>query len=141
MSWIQKEILISSKKRGFHLITADICNQIIEIKDYQIGLVHLFIKHTSASLGINENADYTVRLDMESHFNQMVPEDASYYTHTLEGSDDMPAHLKSILIGSSVSIPIRKGYLGLGRWQGVYMCEHRNSGGDRKIIATINGVK
>ena len=141
MSWIQKEILISSKKRGFHLITADICNQIFEIKDYRIGLVHLFIKHTSASLGINENADYTVRLDMESHFNQMVPEDASYYTHTLEGSDDMPAHLKSILIGSNVSIPIRKGHLDLGCWQGVYMCEHRNSGGDRKIIATINGVK
>ncbi len=141
MSWFQKEIIISSKERGFHLITEDICNQIAEIKDYQIGLMHLFIKHTSASLGINESADSTVRLDMESHFNQMVPEDASYYKHTLEGPDDMPAHLKSILIGSNISIPIHKGQLDLGVWQGVYICEHRNDGGDRKIVATINGEK
>ncbi len=141
MSWFQKEILIKSKTRGFHVITDDIYNQIAEIRYYQIGLMHLFIKHTSASLGVNENADYTVRVDMESHFNHMVPENTSYYTHTLEGSDDMPAHLKSILIGSSISIPIHKGELDLGLWQGIYMCEHRNSGSDRKIVATINGEK
>ena len=141
MSWIQKEILIPSKKRGFHLITDEIYNQVNEISDYKVGIVHLFIKHTSASLTINENADPTVRLDMESHFNQMVPENAKYYMHTMEGPDDMPGHLKSVLIGSSVSISIYKGEFNLGMWQGIYMCEHRDHAYDRKIVATISGER
>ena len=139
MSLFQKEILISSKPRGFHLITQDLYDEVREIKDYQIGTLHLFIKYTSASLAINENSDYSVRIDMESHFNHMVPENAKYYTHTIEGSDDMPAHLKSILIGSSLTIPITRGRLNLGTWQGIYICEHRNKSNARKIVVTING--
>ena len=104
-------------------------------------MLHLFIKHTSASLTINENADPTVRGDMESHFNQMVPEDAPYYQHTFEGSDDMPAHLKSTIIGNSVTIPISRGHLELGTWQGIYLCEHRDSPHERRVFATINGQK
>ena len=139
MSWFQKEITLSSNKRGFILITQEILEQVPEIKNYSAGLIHLFIKHTSASLTINENADPTVRLDMESHFNQIVPENASYYKHILEGPDDMPAHLKSTIIGNSVSIPIAHEQLALGSWQGIYLCEHRDAPHLRTIFVTING--
>ena len=141
MSWNQKEITLDPKKRGFLLVTNEIISQLPEISEYQIGILYLFIKHTSASLSINENADSTVRLDMESHFNVMVPEDAPYYRHTFEGPDDMPAHIKSTLIGASLMIPITNGMLNLGTWQGVYLCEHRNNPSRRKIVATIHGEK
>ena len=137
--WLQKKILISPKPRGFHLITSDIINNINIINTVKNGLLNLFIKHTSASLTINENTDPTVRNDFESHFNQIVPEQQGYYTHTMEGPDDMPAHLKSSILGASINIPITNGKLNLGTWQGIYLCEHRNRGGSRKIIATING--
>lgn len=137
--WIQKEITLSPHLRGFHLITNDILRECSEIKEIEIGTMQVFIKHTSASLTINEDADPTVRDDFESHFNQMIPENASYYRHTFEGSDDMPAHLKSAILGSSVNIPITNGKLNLGTWQGIYLCEHRNRGGQRKLIVTIQG--
>jgi secondary thiamine-phosphate synthase enzyme len=137
--WLQKKILISPKPRGFHLITSDIINNINIISSVKNGLLNLFIKHTSASLTINENADPTVREDFESHFNQIVPEQQGYYTHTIEGPDDMPSHLKSSILGASINIPITNGKLNLGTWQGIYLCEHRNRGGSRQIIATING--
>ena len=137
--WIQKTIALSPKSRGFHIITNDVLENIPELKDLKTGILHLFIKHTSASLTINENADPTVRTDFESHFNMLAPENQSYYQHTFEGSDDMPAHLKASLLGSSVSIPITDGKLNLGTWQGIYLCEHRNRGSDRKLIVTIQG--
>ncbi len=137
--WIQKTIALSPKSRGFHIITHDVLENIPELKDLKTGILHLFIKHTSASLTINENADPTVRTDFESHFNMLAPENQSYYQHTFEGSDDIPAHLKASLLGSSVSIPITDGRLNLGTWQGIYLCEHRNRGSDRKLIVTIQG--
>ena len=137
--WIQKTITLAPKSRGFHIITNDVLENIPELKDLKTGILHLFIKHTSASLTINENADPTVRTDFESHFNMLAPENQSYYQHTFEGSDDMPAHLKASLLGSSVSIPITDGRLNLGTWQGIYLCEHRNRGSDRKLIVTIQG--
>ena len=137
--WIQKTITLSPRSRGFHIITPDVLDQLPEIEKIKTGILHLFIKHTSASLTINEDADPTVRLDFESHFNKLVPENQSYYQHTIEGSDDMPAHLKASLLGSSVSIPITDGRLNLGTWQGIYLCEHRNRGSDRKLIVTIQG--
>jgi secondary thiamine-phosphate synthase enzyme len=137
--WIQKTITLSPKSRGFHIITDDVLENIPELKDFKTGILQLFIKHTSASLTINENADPTVRTDFESHFNMLAPENQSYYQHTFEGSDDMPAHLKASLLGSSVSIPITDGKLNLGTWQGIYLCEHRNRGSDRKLIITIQG--
>ena len=137
--WIQKTIALSPKSRGFHIITNDVLENIPELKDLKTGILHLFIKHTSASLTINENADPTVRIDFESHFNMLAPENQSYYQHTFEGSDDIPAHLKASLFGSSVSIPITDGRLNLGTWQGIYLCEHRNRGSDRKLIVTIQG--
>ena len=137
--WIQKTIALSPKSRGFHIITHDVLENIPELKDLKTGILHLFIKHTSASLTINENADPTVRTDFESHFNMLAPENQSYYQHTFEGSDDIPAHLKASLLGSSVSIPITDGRLNLGTWQGIYLCEHRNRGADRKLIVTIQG--
>tara|TARA_B110000014_G_C19884875_1_gene457927 strand:- start:196 stop:621 length:426 start_codon:yes stop_codon:yes gene_type:complete len=137
--WFQKQISISPKPRGFHLITNDIINNISVMSTVKNGMLNLFIKHTSASLTINENADATVRSDFESHFNYLVPEKQGYYSHTMEGSDDMPAHLKSSILGSSIDIPITNGNLNLGTWQGIYLCEHRNRGGSRKIVATING--
>ena len=137
--WYQKEIIIDSKKRGFHVITEQITSKIPEIKEVNIGLLNLFIKHTSASLTINENTDNDVRIDFESHFNYLVPEKQSYYRHTYEGSDDMPAHLKASLLGASISIPIKNGNLELGMWQGIYLCEHRNKSTARKIIATLQG--
>ncbi len=137
--WIQKTIALSPKSRGFHIITNDVLENIPELKDLKTGILQLFIKHTSASLTINENADPTVRTDFESHFNMLAPENQSYYQHTFEGSDDIPAHLKASLLGSSVSIPITDGRLNLGTWQGIYLCEHRNRGSDRKLIVTIQG--
>ncbi|MBT3944884.1 MAG: YjbQ family protein, partial [Candidatus Marinimicrobia bacterium] len=122
--WIQKTITLSAKSRGFHIITNDVLENIPELKDLKTGILHLFIKHTSASLTINENADPTVRTDFESHFNMLAPENQSYYQHTFEGSDDIPAHLKASLLGSSVSIPTTDGRLNLGTWQGIYLCEH-----------------
>ena len=137
--WIQKEISLPAKPRGFHLITNDILNSIPVTKTIKNGLLHIFIKHTSASLTINENADTSVRTDFESHFNKLVPENQSYYQHTIEGSDDMPAHLKASLLGSSVSVPITDGRLNLGTWQGIYLCEHRDRGSARKLVVTIQG--
>jgi secondary thiamine-phosphate synthase enzyme len=137
--WIQQEILLAAKKRGFHLITQEILSALPVITTIECGLLHVFIKHTSASLTINENADPTVRLDLESHFNAFVPERAPYYRHDYEGDDDMPAHIKSSLLGSSVNIPITQGVLNLGIWQGIYLCEHRNHGGQRRVVATIQG--
>jgi secondary thiamine-phosphate synthase enzyme len=139
MLWIQKEIILPSHSRGFHIITHLIENKIEELQNIRMGVAHIFIKHTSASLTINEDADPTVRVDFESHINVMVPEKAPYYLHTMEGPDDMPAHLKSSIIGSSVNIPITHGQFNLGTWQGIYLCEHRDQGGHRKIIITING--
>jgi len=139
MKFFQKEIQLSSKKRGFHLITRDILDAIPEISNINIGQLHVFIKHTSASLTINENADPTVRHDFEKHMNVMVPENAPYYVHTYEGLDDMPAHIKASLMGSSVQIPITSGTLNLGIWQGIYLCEHRNYGGSRNIVVTVFG--
>ena len=137
--WIQKEVHILAKPRGFHLITDDILIEIPEIKSIKIGSINVFIKHTSASLTINEDADPTVRLDFESHFNKMVPENQTYYQHTFEGSDDMPAHLKTSILGSSIQLPITNGKLNLGTWQGIYLCEHRNHGGNRKLVVTVLG--
>jgi secondary thiamine-phosphate synthase enzyme len=139
MKIIQKEFEVKSRGRGFHLITDEIMDQIKEIKDIKSGIAHIFIKHTSASLTLNENADPTVRSDMEKHFNKMVPENAPYYDHNTEGSDDMPAHIKSAILGSSVSVPVKNGKFNLGTWQGVYLCEHRNRGGSRKLVVTITG--
>lgn len=139
MKFYQKEITIPSKKRGFHLVTREILRELPEIKNISQGIMHIFIQHTSASLTINENADPDVRTDMETHFNKSVPENAPYYIHTTEGSDDMPAHIKSAILGCSVTIPITDGYLNLGTWQGVYLCEHRNYGGRRKLIVTMWG--
>ena len=140
MSWHQTEITISGKSRGFNLITDEILNN-IDISEYKVGVLHLHIMHTSASLTINENADSTVREDMESYFNKFVPENEPYYKHTFEGSDDMPAHIKSSLLGNSVSLPIKNGSLNLGTWQGIFLCEHRNQSHTRRITVTINGEK
>ena len=139
MNWFQKEIHIKSKPRGFHLITQEVLDNFPEINNIQKGILHVFIKHTSASLTINENADSTVRSDFEAHFNEMVPEDQSYYRHVMEGSDDMPAHLNSSILGSSIQIPISNGSLNLGVWQGLYICEHRNNGSQRRLVLTAWG--
>lgn len=132
----QKEITLNAYPRGFHIITQEVENA-MDLKGIENGLLHVFIKHTSASLTINENADPTVRKDFESHFNMSVPENAAYYKHTYEGSDDMPAHLKASTLGSSVTIPITKGRLNLGTWQGIYLGEHRDYGGSRKLVLTV----
>ncbi len=137
MTSIQKSFSLPAFSRGFHLITDLVLQELPEIKEVNSGLFQLFIKHTSASLTINENADPTVRMDFESHFNHSVPESAPYYKHTYEGPDDMPAHIKASLLGNSISIPITDGHLNLGTWQGIYLCEHRDYGGSRKLVATI----
>ena len=139
MCWFQKQIRLQPKPRGFHLVTDEIVQQLAELSQVQVGLLHLFIQHTSASLTINENADPTVRADMEAHFNKFVPENAPYYQHDYEGSDDMPAHIKASMLGSSVSIPITNGRLNLGTWQGIYLCEHRDHGGARRLVITMQG--
>ncbi|QLG44146.1 secondary thiamine-phosphate synthase enzyme YjbQ [Costertonia aggregata] len=140
MQLFQKKIKLPAYKRGFHLITKIVIDTMPEIKNISIGMVQVFIKHTSASLTINENADPTVRDDFESHFNQMVPENAPYFVHTYEGPDDMPAHIKTSLLGASVQIPITNGKLNLGLWQGIYLCEHRNNAMGRNLIVTGHGI-
>ena len=139
MKFYQKEILIKAKARGFHLITSEVMQQFEEIKQISKGMLQVFVKHTSASLTINENADPTVRQDFESHINVLVPENQPYYKHTFEGSDDMPAHIKASILGSSLQIPITNGKPNLGTWQGIYLCEHRDYGGDRKLVLTAFG--
>ena len=140
MHFIQKEIQLKSYSRGFYLITTEILSKFTELSVIKTGQLQVFIKHTSASLTINENADPTVRGDFESHFNQMVPENAPYYQHTYEGPDDMPAHIKASLLGSSIQIPLTNGKPNLGIWQGIYLCEHRDFGGSRKLVLTAWGV-
>tara|TARA_B100002052_G_scaffold29267_1_gene22688 strand:+ start:476 stop:895 length:420 start_codon:yes stop_codon:yes gene_type:complete len=137
--WYQKEIIIKNKNRGFHLITDDIIQNFTELNKISIGLLHLFIKHTSASLTVNENYSKNVRNDFETHFNKMVPEDPDYYTHNEEGPDDMPAHIKTSILGNTLIIPIKGGRLDLGTWQGIYLCEHRNNCDLRKIVLTLQG--
>jgi len=139
MNWYQKEFKLESKRRGFHVVTREIENHLPELKNIKKGILHLFIKHTSASLTINENVSPDVRSDMELHFNKMIPENMPYYDHNLEGADDMPAHIKASVLGNSLTIPITNGELNLGTWQGIYFCEHRNHGGSRKLVATIFG--
>ncbi|HEX2867102.1 MAG TPA: secondary thiamine-phosphate synthase enzyme YjbQ [Ignavibacteriales bacterium] len=141
MNCFQKEIIISAKARGFNLVTDEVLSQMPELKNFSAGLFHLFIQHTSASLSINENADPDVRGDMERYFNRIVPENAPYFEHTTEGQDDMPAHIKSSLLGTSITVPVTNGRLNLGTWQGIYLCEHRNHGGRRHLVATIMGEK
>ncbi|MEH6649812.1 MAG: secondary thiamine-phosphate synthase enzyme YjbQ [Motiliproteus sp.] len=137
--WIQKAFELAPRGRGFHLITDQLLQQLPELRQLRVGVLHLFIKHTSASLTINENADPTVRHDFENHFNRAVPEGRQDYLHRDEGPDDLPAHIKSSILGSSVSIPITQGHLNMGIWQGVYLCEHRDYGGCRTVVATVNG--
>lgn len=139
--WLQKEIILKPYRRGFHLISHDILNALDELSDFKMAMMNVFIKHTSASLTINENADPSVRYDFESYFSRSVPENEVYYQHVDEGSDDMPAHLKASLLGSSVNIPITQGRLNMGIWQGIYLCEHRNHAAGRHLVITINGDK
>jgi secondary thiamine-phosphate synthase enzyme len=139
MEAYQKEISLRPYARGFHLITGEIVSNFPEIKKIKTGWMQVFIKHTSASLTINENADPTVRTDFESHMNKMVPENAPYYKHTYEGADDMPAHIKASLMGCSVQVPITNGRLNMGTWQGIYLCEHRDYGGSRRLVLTLVG--
>jgi secondary thiamine-phosphate synthase enzyme len=135
----QQEITLKPRPRGFHLITNEILSQLNGIEKIRAGIAHIFIKHTSASLTLNENADPTVRSDMEKYFNRIVPEDATFFDHTLEGADDMTSHIKASMLGSSVTVPIKNGKFNLGTWQGIYLCEHRNYGGPRNIVVTILG--
>lgn len=139
MKWYQKEIALKPRERGFHIVTDEVIEQFSEIKNIKTGLIHILIKHTSASITLNENYDPDVRTDMEKFFNKAVKENEPWYNHNSEGSDDMPAHIKSTLIGSSLTIPITNGKLNLGTWQGIYLCEHRNHAGSRKIVVTIFG--
>ena len=139
MKIIQQEITLPAFERGFHLITSHVTQNFPELRTLRQGLLHVFIQHTSASLAINENADPTVRGDFERHFDRMVPENAPYYEHTLEGPDDMPAHIKAALLGNSVTVPITDGKLNLGTWQGIYLGEHRDRGGRRKLVLTAYG--
>jgi len=136
--WFQEAFELPAKRRGFHLVTAEITAKLPQLGNVRVGLLHLFLQHTSASLSINENADSDVPLDLETSFSAIAPEDFPY-RHTCEGPDDMPAHVKASLLGASLSIPIREGRLALGTWQGIYLCEHRNHGGRRRVVATIWG--
>ncbi len=138
--WLQKEIQLKRRARGFYLVTEEVLSQLTELQAIKIGMMNVFIKHTSASLTLNENADPTVLSDFESYFNKAVPEGEPYYLHTEEGSDDMPAHLKASLLGCSLNIPITNGRLNLGIWQGIYLCEHRNYAGSRDIVVTLQGA-
>lgn len=136
--WVQKKILLPEFPRGCHLVTETIVRELPELKEIRVGLLHLFLQHTSASLAINENADPDVRLDMETALNRVVPE-TQRFVHTIEGPDDMPAHVKSALLGVALSVPVTQGQLAFGTWQGIYLCEHRNHGGRRSLIATLQG--
>ncbi|GAA6144101.1 secondary thiamine-phosphate synthase enzyme YjbQ [Thalassolituus maritimus] len=137
--WVQKTIQLKARVRGFHLITRDIEHALPELADVSVGLLHVFIQHTSASLTINENADPTVRVDFEEVFSRLVPENQPYYKHNDEGPDDLPAHIKSSLLGPSLTIPVTDGRLALGTWQGIYLCEHRDYGGSRRLVLTLQG--
>mgnify|MGYP001801325107 CR=1 FL=1 len=137
--WFSTELTLTPRPAGFHLITTEVCTAIPEINRIEVGLLHLFMQHTSASLAINENADPDVRADLQRHFEELAPRDAPYYRHTLEGPDDMPAHIKAVLTGSQLSIRVRAGELSLGIWQGVYLCEHRDSASGRTVGATLHG--
>jgi secondary thiamine-phosphate synthase enzyme len=137
--WVQREIVLEPRPRGFHLVTGDVLAPLPELRELQVGLLHLLIRHTSASLALNENASPDVRRDFESWFNQAVPERAPYWTHTLEGDDDMPAHIKASLLGPSLTLPVSRGQLALGTWQGIYLCEHRNRPHPRSLVATLWG--
>jgi secondary thiamine-phosphate synthase enzyme len=138
--WVQREIALEPRSRGFHLVTREVLGALPELSELAVGLLHLLIRHTSASLALNENASPDVRRDFETWFNQAVPEDARYWTHTLEGSDDMPAHVKAALLGPSLTLPVSRGRLALGTWQGIYLCEHRYRGGARSVVATLWGA-
>jgi secondary thiamine-phosphate synthase enzyme len=137
--WAQREIRLDPLPRGYHVITREVLAAMPQIAQLSVGLLHLFVRHTSASLTLNENASPDVRRDFGAYFDHAVPEDAPYWTHTLEGADDMPAHVKASLLGSSLSLPIAGGRVALGTWQGIYLCEHRNAGGSRSLIATVWG--
>jgi secondary thiamine-phosphate synthase enzyme len=137
--WLQRELVLDPHPRGFHLVTRDVVAGLPELGDLRVGLAHLFLQHTSASLTLNENASPDVRRDFRAYFDEAVPEDAPYWTHTLEGPDDMPAHIKASLLGPSLSLPVRDGRLALGTWQGIYLCEHRDHGGARRLLATLWG--
>ncbi len=137
--WLQKEITLKPRSKGFHLITDEILFSIPEIRQIKIGLANLLLKHTSASLTLNENADPDVRSDMKKYFDDIVPENKKYFEHTSEGADDMPAHIKTSILGNSITIPISNGKLNLGTWQGIYLCEHRNFARARNLLITLNG--
>ncbi len=137
--WVQREIRLRPRPRGFHLVTREVLEGIPEVGDVRVGLLHVFIRHTSASLTLNENASPDVRDDFEAYFDATVPEDAPYWTHTVEGPDDMPAHIKASVLGPSLSLPVAGGRLALGTWQGIYLCEHRDHGGPRSLVATLSG--
>jgi secondary thiamine-phosphate synthase enzyme len=137
--WLQREITLDPRPRGFHLVTREVVRAVPELERLDVGLLHLLIQHTSASLALNENASPDVRRDFESWFNQAVPEHASYWTHTLEGPDDMPGHLKAALLGPSLTLPVSSGGLALGTWQGIYLCEHRDRASARSLLATVWG--
>jgi secondary thiamine-phosphate synthase enzyme len=139
MIWMQSDVRLDPVPRGFHLVTREVERGLPELENIGVGLAHVFIRHTSASLTLNENASSDVRRDFESWFNEAVPEDASYWTHTTEGPDDMPAHIKASLLGPSVTVPVRDGSFALGTWQGIYLCEHRDSGGSRRVTVTAFG--
>lgn len=139
MEWIQRSLTLDPKPRGFHLVTEQVLDALPEIGEVQAGLLHVFIQHTSASLTINESASPAVRGDLERHFNEMVPESQPYYEHTLEGPDDMPAHIKASMLDTSLSIPVQEGKLAFGTWQGIYLNEHRNNGGPRSLLLTLYG--
>jgi secondary thiamine-phosphate synthase enzyme len=139
--WVQREIELQPRPRGFHLVTREVLAALPELQELQVGLLHLLIRHTSASLALNENASPDVRRDFETWFDHAVPRDAPYWTHTLEGSDDMPAHIKASLLGPSLTLPIGRGRLALGTWQGIYLCEHRDHGGPRSLVATAYGER
>jgi secondary thiamine-phosphate synthase enzyme len=140
MIWVQREIRLDRRPRGFHLVTAELLGALPELAGIEVGMLHLLIRHTSASLALNENASPDVRRDFETWFNHAVPERAPYWTHTLEGADDMPAHIKAALLGPTLTLPISSGRLALGTWQGIYLCEHRNHGGSRSVVATAWGA-
>jgi secondary thiamine-phosphate synthase enzyme len=140
MIWIQRELHLDPRPRGFHIVTREVVGALPELAELSIGVLHLLIQHTSASLALNENASPDVRRDFEAWFDQAVPEGAPYWTHTLEGPDDMPAHVKAALLGPSLTLPVSAGRLALGTWQGIYLCEHRDRGGSRSVMATAWGT-
>jgi secondary thiamine-phosphate synthase enzyme len=140
-AWVQRRIDLDPRPRGFHLVTREVLAALPELAEVQVGLLHLLILHTSASLTLNENASPDVRRDFEAHFDAAVPEDAPYWTHTAEGPDDMPAHIKASILGPSLTLPVSRGRLALGTWQGIYLCEHRNRGGSRSLVATLQGER